>query len=417
MKYSEFLAGSEQLLLSREFKELKERLTFREPNLWQILNISRKETLVSQFLAWLLDPGKEHNFGVQFLKNLVLEALKTDKGRQNRLSPVRFFVMDFPEVEISTESWLQTIGHKKSRCDIIINDRKAGFLCIIENKVGANESSEQTKHYYEHSYSRFLEEQFPHRVYIYLSPYGVPPKNEHFIPLSYQAVLNAIKGLQESGRITETEKFLLRQFQENLQMSIVTDKETLDLAQEIYDTYGPIIDFIYKNAEKPEADSSDTGWDGKSWFFNIGEVGLTPYSWDDSRNYSFICAGGADRYRKIMQKFKPGDVIYAYVSGYGYVGVGTVTKAAVPFRKAMLGDGKTKLLELQQMGMLAGVYDNSLDDDKCEWIVLVKWDRAVDKNQAVRLNPIVPSTASRIYDHRKELIGRVRRGLGIKSTA
>jgi hypothetical protein len=193
------------------------------------------------------------------------------------------------------------------------------------------------------------------------------------------------------------------------------DKETLELAQEIYEIYGPIIDFIYENAEKPETPTIGTAWDGKSWFFNIGEVGPTPYSWDDSRKYSFICAGGQKRYRKIMQKFKLGDVIYAYVSEYGYVGVGTVTRLAVPFREATLEDGKTKVMDLQQAGKLAGNYDNSSDDDKCEWIVLVKWEKAVDKNQAVRLNPIVPSTASRIYDHRKELIDKVQHGLGIKS--
>lgn len=406
MKTSEFLNGTEQLLFSPEFKELESRLKFREPNIWQILGISRKETLVSRFLAWLLTPKGQHNFGTQFLKNFVTEVLKSDKGRQIKLSPVEFMVMDLSEAEVSTEDWLG-----KRRCDIIINDKKSGFLCIIENKVGASEDDEQTKYYYKHSFSRFPPTTFPKRVYIYLSPYGAPPKSEHFIALSYQTILNIVKNLQNDPQTTETEKFLLWQFQENLRRSVVMDKETLDLAQAIYDTYGPIIDFIYENTERV----SDKVWDGKSWFFNIGEVGPDSYSWNDSRQYSFICAGGAKRYHQIMENFNLGNVIYAYVSGAGYVGIGTVTKTAMPFREATLEDGSTKVVDLRQAGKLAGTYNDSTDNDRSDWIVLVKWEKAVDKSQAVRLNPIVPSTASKIYNYRKEFIDKVRQGLGLSS--
>jgi hypothetical protein len=411
MEYNEFLKVSEQLLFSPEFKEIEARLEFREPNIWQILNISRKETLVSQFLAWLLDPKGQHNFGAQFLKSLVIETLKTDKGRQTvGLSPVEFAVIDLLDTEVSTEDWLE-----KRRCDIVVNSRKCGFLCIIENKVGASEGNEQTNYYYEHSFSKFSAAVYPKRVYIYLSPYGAPPKSEHFIALSYQTILDILKELRDDRRATETERFLLRQFQESLRRSIAMDRETLDLAQAIYETYGPIIDFIYENAEKPDTVVSDAVWDGKSWFFNIGEVGPDSYGWDDSRQYSFICAGGTKRHRQIMRNFKLGDVIYAYTSGSGYVGVGTVIKMAMPFREATLEDGQTKLVSLRQSGKLTGNYNDSSDDDKSDWIVLVKWEKAVEKGQAVRLNPIVPSTASRIYDHRKEFIEKIRRGLGLKS--
>jgi hypothetical protein len=253
-------------------------------------------------------------------------------------------------------------------------------------------------------------------VYIYLSSYGAPPKSEHFIALSYQTILNIVKNLQNDPQTTETEKFLLWQFQENLRRSVVMDKETLDLAQAIYDTYGPIIDFIYENTEKPPNNGvSDIVWDGKSWFFNIGEVGQDSYSWNDSRQYSFICAGGAKRYHQIMENFNLGNVIYAYVSGAGYVGIGTVTKTAMPFGEATLEDGSTKLVDLRQADKLAGTYNDSTDNDRSDWIVLVKWEKAVDKSQAVRLNPIVPATASKIYNRRKELIDKVRQGLGLIS--
>ena len=184
------------------------------------------------------------------------------------------------------------------------------------------------------------------------------------------------------------------------------DRETLGLVQSIYDTYGPLIDFIYNNAEKPESDTVGAAWDGKSWFLNVGDTGPGTYSWEDCRRHSFVCAGGGKRYRDIMQRFQQGDIIYAYASGYGYVGVGTVVEKAVPFREATLSDGR-KLVDLR----LAGTYSDSEEDDACDWIVLVKWENDVEKGQAVQVNPIVPSTACRIYEHQKSLINQVKQAL------
>ncbi len=410
MEYQELIQGAEALIFSSDFKELEAKLESRDPNLWQILNISHKEVLVSRFLTWILDPNNQHSFEAQFLKRLVIETLRVDKGKHTSLSLVEIAVMDFSDVEVRAEVWLE-----KGRCDIVIRSPKNGFLCIIENKVRAKENAGQTKYYYEHSFFRFPKESYPKRVYIYLSPDGAPAKCEYFVSISYQAILSVIREVLSECQVTETERFLLSQFQESVKRSIAMDKNILDLAQAIYEAHGPVIDFIYESANVLKSDSqvSDAIWDGKSWFFNIGDVGAVPYSWDDSKKYSFICAGGAKRYRRIMEKLEPGNIIYAYSGGSGYVGIGTVTKTALPFRKATLSDGQ-KLTDLLQSNQLSGNYNDTQDDDKCDWIVLVKWEKAVEKDKAVRLSPIVPSTASRVYDHRKPLIEKVRHGLGLE---
>jgi hypothetical protein len=118
------------------------------------------------------------------------------------------------------------------------------------------------------------------------------------------------------------------------------------------------------------------------------------YKWSDYRTYGFICAGGGPQYRKIMEQLQEGNVIYAYVSKYGYVGIGTVTKRAVPFRKATLEDGR-RLADLP----LEGHYNDSSNDDEGDWIALVNWIAAVDKTQAVRESPFTVSTSCKIYEH------------------
>lgn len=229
MNKETFLSETEQLLLSSEFTELQERLEILEPTIWEILGIARKEIFVSKFLAWLLNPTAQHSFGSHFLKGFIGKALRLDKTKQNELSSVKLIVMDLDEAEVTSEGWLGD----NSRPDIIIDDVSNGFLCIIENKVGANESDWQTEKYYEHSFSRYPVQQYPFRIFIYLTPYEAPPKSEHFIAMSYQNVLTVLDSLQKDSRITKSEKFLLMQFKENLRRSIVMDKETLELAQEI----------------------------------------------------------------------------------------------------------------------------------------------------------------------------------------
>lgn len=412
MEHKEFTQVSEALLFSAEFQELRTVLEFHEPNLWHILGISRREIRVSRFLAWLLDPQEKHSFGDRFLKNLLMRTLQTEIGRQSYLTPVDVHVMELSNVQVQTEYPLGT-----RRCDIVAHslgkstDRDAGFLCIIENKIEAREAQDQTRDYYEASLEEFPLEEYSHRVYIYLSPDGDPPQSESFIPLSYQDVLKVIEGLKDNPQVTETERFLLQQFQENILRGIAMDAKTIDLAQAIYDQHRDVLEFIFQNVVREPDDTSsvERRWDGKSRFFNIGEMAGSGYRWDDCREYSFICAGGGKRYRQSMEQLKVGDVIHAYVNGRGYVGIGTVTQKAVPFRRAKLGDGRP----LSNVD-LVGEYNDSEDDDTCDWIAFVRWEYAVEKDQAIRQGPISRLTTCRIYDHRKDVVERVRSELARK---
>ena len=314
--------------------------------------------------------------------------------------------MDFSEAVVDTEEWL---GPR--RCDILIRDEKAGFLCIIENKITTMESPKQTLEYYQNSFKRFPSDQYPHRLYIYLTPEGDPPQSEQFLPLSYEDILACVTEVMEIKELSASEEFLLKQFEENILRGIAMDKNTRDLAQAIYDQHTDVIEFIIRNVERKEEFDEipiQKSWDGQTWFFNIGEN--SGYRWEDCREYGFICAGGAKRYRNLMERYEVDDVIYAYVSKNGYVGIGKITKTAVPFRDAKLADGR----QLENLP-LVGSYNESRNDDKCDWIALVDWEFAVDKNEAIRQDTITQMTTARIYEHRKNIAKKVRAGLKQKN--
>ena len=87
-----------------------------------------------------------------------------------------------------------------------------------------------------------------------------------------------------------------------------------------------------------------------------------------------------------MKKLKPGDLVFAYMKGLGYVGYGTVTQAAVMARDFAPDGFEKKLLELplKQPGMS----DNKDDPTASEWVVGVKWDKTLERDQAKRFQGI-----------------------------
>ncbi|MEE9431868.1 MAG: PD-(D/E)XK nuclease family protein [Melioribacteraceae bacterium] len=398
MQHNIFIKKSEELILSSEFKLLHKKLTFKESNIWQILGITRKERLLTKFLTWLLNPLANHTFRTVFLKFFLIEAIREANDNQCNFSPIEIDILDLSRAKVISEHTI-----KDRRYDIIIKCEESSFMCIIENKIDAKESKNQTNDYYKNSFDEFSIEKYKKRLYVFLSPLGELAQNDNFINITYDLVIKSIFDLESQHNCTNTEKFLLNQFRENLRGKIAMDKKTIDLAKSINDKYQDVINFIYENTDKPESTGIDRIWDGKSWFLNIGEKRNESYSWDDCRIHSFICAGGGKRYRTIMEKFEIGDKIYTYLSKFGYVGIGEVVKKAVPISDVILLDDK-KLLDLN----LKGKYDSTSNLDDCDWVAIVKWEIANDRENAVRYDPIVPSTSSKIYQHRKLDLKKLR---------
>jgi hypothetical protein len=124
-------------------------------------------------------------------------------------------------------------------------------------------------------------------------------------------------------------------------------------------------------------------WSG-FYFVNVGEG--PNRNWDDCRQYGFLSAGQGEKYGNAMKKLKPGDLVFAYMKGLGYVGFGTVTQPAVMARDFMPNGSDKKLLDLplKQDGMT----DNEDDPALSEWVVGVNWDKTFDREHAKRFQGI-----------------------------
>lgn len=112
------------------------------------------------------------------------------------------------------------------------------------------------------------------------------------------------------------------------------------------------------------------------YYFNIGEG--THRNWHDCRRLGFVAAGQGEVWRDSVCGLNPGDLLAAYVSKVGYVGVARVVASARPVREIII-NGRPLMLECPSMA------DNAESDSKCEYVALVLWERAVDKNDALKV--------------------------------
>ena len=151
-----------------------------ELNPFEVLGIQYMEDVHSRFLKWLLDPGSDHGLGKYFVEKFLLRTDLSAKG------------MGLPSgvpTEFPSDDWTETEVRREWRnIDILILNRRAGFVCAVENKIRSSEGIDENDVSQLTRYRETLESEFPsfRRHYVFLSPTGVAPQTgterEHWIP-------------------------------------------------------------------------------------------------------------------------------------------------------------------------------------------------------------------------------------------
>ncbi len=113
------------------------------------------------------------------------------------------------------------------------------------------------------------------------------------------------------------------------------------------------------------------------YYFNVNEH--NGGSWVDCKKYGFLSAWGSKIFGEQIQSFYEGDVVVAYVSGKGYVGVGIITKRAVMAKKFRLNGKKLSELDLVSKRVME---QNADDPEKSAYLVKVAWKATCDAHEA-----------------------------------
>lgn len=135
------------------------------------------------------------------------------------------------------------------------------------------------------------------------------------------------------------------------------------------------------SARKSSGSSTKEPWNGQDWYVSFGEESSVR-SWDDARKYGFVSAGGGRWFSRTLRSLPVGARVFACIPQTGYVGVGTVTGAAMRFDDAYLPSGDVS--EKMEYLALQGTYRHDDDaEDNDEYIVPVEWTETLDRKDAV----------------------------------
>lgn len=236
MDVNELKYQYDKLLKDEEFDRLD--LGLKNPNIFQILRISKNEIRHSNFLSWLLDPNQSHKLGNIFLKRFLREVFSSDKFGE--VDQVDVEGLDLNKIEIRRE-W--------KNIDILLILEKV--IVCVENKVLSKEHSNQLKRYRE-----VIENQFPNhnQTYVFLTPEGEISENESEIyePISYQFVVETLERIISvyGESLVDQVRTYIKDYITILKRELMGTDKLTELSQKIYQNHKELFDFVFEH--KPE---------------------------------------------------------------------------------------------------------------------------------------------------------------------
>lgn len=106
-----------------------------------------------------------------------------------------------------------------------------------------------------------------------------------------------------------------------------------------------------------------------TWVRNNPGKAFADRKWENSLQYGFISAGQGRNWSEQLDKLAIGDVVIAFITKYGYVGIGKISGTAVPINEFYFDGKLLKELPLHK----TNIFLNESDLNKREWLVRVKW--------------------------------------------
>ena len=220
-------------------------------------------------------------------------------------------------------------------------------------------------------------------VYVYIDPrnfeefyYGKGKGKRKFSHLSDSSdneKTNRIKDIQKAGlqpiikvianKLTESQAFLIEKTLIWKLGNSLTNQSSGHFAEK----------FRPHNTIHLDLDHFD--YEKGIYYVNVGEGDNR--CWEDCREFGYMSAGQHPKYSDPIRTLEIGDIVAAYLKGYGYVGIGRVTKKAVRANSFKI---KGKLLSRYNLKM-PNIYTNS-DNENSEFLVKVDWIKSVDRDNA-----------------------------------
>jgi hypothetical protein len=108
-------------------------------------------------------------------------------------------------------------------------------------------------------------------------------------------------------------------------------------------------------------------------------------NWEDAVKYGFISAWGGYSYKRRLEQLEPGNRVWVYVPGRGYVGVGDVIGKVMPVDEFTINKQDGTTLPITQAEVKATrMFEGIGNEDEVLFLVPVKWLKTVPLEQGIK---------------------------------
>ncbi len=208
----------------------------------EIMGVSRRELVHSNFIAWILNEHESHSLGKfpvqKFLELLVIHSQEIQLDEHKELFD-SIIVTDYKlsEIQVETEKVIENVG----RIDLLIesmisyNGKYEKIKIVVENKVSTKEHSDQTLKYFNYFDSTKRGDDII--LYVFLTPISglelierSEPEcsSKEFIQINYQALVDYIFEPAIERNIGDRTKIIINEYLQSL------SQPTLDKDEEAY---------------------------------------------------------------------------------------------------------------------------------------------------------------------------------------
>ncbi len=220
-------------------------------NIFEAIGMVNQELRHSQFLAYLLNPGKNHGLDDLFAKRLLQNVLSIADGSEGRpLMPISAIELELWDLKRMTVDAFPGEWH---HVDILLRDAEHRLAVVIENKIKSPEQPGQLQRYLD-----IVTEHHPgwRIVPLFLTPDGTPPSHGSYLPVDYGLVCEVIDGVAESRAtvVNPDVKTLMAHYTDMMRRQIVEDSQVAKLCRQIYQQHGRAIDLIHKHRPDIQTD-------------------------------------------------------------------------------------------------------------------------------------------------------------------
>jgi PD-(D/E)XK nuclease superfamily len=213
-------------------------------NVFEAIGFIGREVMHSRFLAFLLDPKRNHGLGDLFLEGFLRKCTESPDGSSLSLGDLQGG--DLEQTTVRTE-----VHTGDGRIDILLLNETMKWAMIVENKVWSSERAGQLDKYYGFTKKTYSDWQI---LGVYLTPFGSLPSREEdrkrYLPLDYGTVCDLLDAsLEHPGSdLSPDVRMAMEHYTAMVRRHIVYDPEITRLCRSIYRKHKKALDLIYETS-------------------------------------------------------------------------------------------------------------------------------------------------------------------------